>query len=174
MARGVTTRKKKKTAARAVTARERTVPKKTISIAFAEELIQDTWTESAKLGRNTVIAVCDESGVLKAFRRADDSHVRSVGLAITKARSAAGFQSPTHSVYNLLKGDEQGLMGVAALEDYTFLGGGYPIIVNKTVIGGIGVSGAQSSQEDIDLIVAAFKKLGLQTKIGTFGGPPKD
>jgi uncharacterized protein GlcG (DUF336 family) len=147
----------------------RAVDKKTISIAFAEELIRRAWAESAKLGRNTVIAVCDESGVLKAFRRADNSHVRSVGLAITKARSAAGFQSPTHGYYQTLKDDQQGLLGVAALDDFTFLGGGYPIIIDGEVVGGIGVSGAHSSQEDIDFIVAAFKKLGIETEIATFG-----
>ena len=146
----------------------RAVAKKTISIAFAEELIRRTWAESAKLGRNTVIAVCDESGVLKAFRRADDSHVRSVGLAITKARSAAGFQSPTHGYYQSFKDDQQSLLGVAALDDFTFLGGGYPIVIDGEVVGGIGVSGAGSSQEDIDFILAAFKKLGLDTEVGAF------
>ncbi len=146
----------------------RTVAKKTISIDFAEKLIRRTAAESAKLGRNTVIAVCDESGVLKAFRRSDDSHVRSVGLAITKARSAAGFQSPTHGYYHAFKDDEQSLLGVSALEDFTFLGGGYPIVIDGEVVGGIGVSGAQSSQEDIDFIVVAFKALGVEAEVGTF------
>jgi len=145
-----------------------TVPRATISIAFAERLIAETAKESAKLGRNTVIAVCDESGVLKAFRRSDNSHVRSVGLAITKARSAVGFETPTHVFYEAFKNDPRSMMGVNALDDFTILGGGFPIRVGGQVIGGIGVSGAQSSQEDIDFIVAAFRRLGIDTDVSAF------
>ncbi len=146
----------------------RTFQRNTITIDFAEQLVRKTVEECEKLGRQTVIAVCDESGMLKTFRRADGAPLRSIGLAVTKAKSAAGFESTTHGFYNSIKDDEQARMGACALHDFTFLSGGFPIVIDGSVVGGIGVSGAMSSQEDVDFLLAAFEKLGLDTEIGVY------
>ena len=140
----------------------KTVSKRTISIEFAEKLIARVAQEAAKLDRRPVVCVVDEGGNLKSFRRPDNSFLTGATLAITKARSAVGLETPTHELYTLLQDDPQSLHSIPVVEGFTILGGGYPIVVEGELIGAIGVSGSQSWQENVQFITAAFQDLGVE------------
>jgi glc operon protein GlcG len=52
-----------------------------------------------------------------------------------------------------------------ALEDFTPMQGGIPIVVKGEIIGGIGVSGTASAQQDEEVAIAgaeAAKKFGAE------------
>ena len=67
-----------------------------------------------------------------------------MAVARGKARAAAGFQSPTAALNEAAKTNP----GLISLPDFVILPGGEPIMVGKTLVGGVGVSGAPSG--DID------------------------
>jgi uncharacterized protein GlcG (DUF336 family) len=138
-----------------------------ISMELAEALADEAVRASLAMNRNTVVAVCDEGAVLKAFRRPDFSNLGCVDLAIVKARSAVKFNTATH----VWEGPVGTQIALSALDGVTVEGGGVPIRINGELIGGIGVSGAQHWQEDVDIIAVAFKKLGIDPPSNSYEAP---
>ena len=57
-------------------------------------------------------------------------------------------------------GEHPGIYDVLGIDRaaYTFAGGGFPILVNGTLVGAVGVSGLASS-EDHDLIIEVLEEL---------------
>jgi uncharacterized protein GlcG (DUF336 family) len=77
----------------------------------------------------------------------------STRVAVEKARTAATFRRPTRDFENaIVKG---GRVSLVAVDVMTPLQGGVPIIVNGTIVGAIGVSGAMSAQQDDDIATLA-------------------
>ena len=148
----------------------KTFRKNSISIEFAERLIAKVAEEAAKLDRRPVVCVIDEGGNLKSYRRPDHSFLTGATLAITKARSAVGLETPTHELYSNIQDDPQSLHSIPVVEGFTILGGGYPIVVDSELIGGIGVSGSQSWQENVQFISAAFQALGVEIDVKGWQG----
>ncbi|MDQ6899772.1 MAG: heme-binding protein [Candidatus Dormibacteraeota bacterium] len=118
-------------------------------IAAAEDRARET-------GHPMVIAVCDESGVLKAFSRMDGAPLLSVQVAQDKAYTAAGFGMATESWHDFIKDDPPLASGaVGGIDRLVVFGGGYPIKVGDQVVGAIGVSGGHYSQ-DMDVAKAGM------------------
>jgi len=105
-----------------------------------------------------VIAICDESGNLKAFSRMDTAPLISVQIAQDKAWTAISFGIPTHQWFEFIKGDPPLLAGIVHTPRLVVFGGGYPIKVDGQVVGGIGVSGGHYS-EDQQVAETALKAL---------------
>jgi uncharacterized protein GlcG (DUF336 family) len=94
------------------------------------------------------IAVVDESGVLKAFSRMDGAALLSVQVSQDKAYTAVGFGMPTHGWFDFIKNDPPLAAGApSGIDRLVIFGGGYPIMVDGTVVGAIGVSGGHYSQD---------------------------
>jgi glc operon protein GlcG len=102
------------------------------------------------------IAVVDQGGNLLYLDRPEKTFAGSAMVAFEKARTAAMFEQPTRNFENKIKEGRTPLLSVG----YNMLEGGVPIVVNGEVVGAIGVSGASSSQEDVDIAEA-----GAKTKI---------
>lgn len=98
-----------------------------------------------------VIAVVDEGGNLVALERLDGTFAAGATVSIGKAKTAVLFKRPTKFFEEAIK---NGRTSLVALPDFTPLQGGVPIVVNGQVIGGIGVSGAMSPQQDEELATA--------------------
>jgi uncharacterized protein GlcG (DUF336 family) len=141
--------------------------RRALSMELAETLADESVRASNAINRNTVVAVCDDGGVLKAFRRPDYSNMGCVDLAILKARSAVKFNTATHA-WDAPVGT---LMSMVAMEGVTVEGGGVPIRIDGELIGGIGVSGAAHWQEDVDIIAVVFKKFGIDPPEDTYQAP---
>lgn len=122
------------------------VTKKTVSMAFAQKMIERGLAHARELGKDVSLAVVDESGFLVAFARMDGANPASVQIAMDKAYTAATSRVATHEWTEILKKDEPLRMGVVgAVARMIVYGGGQPIHLEGQVIGGIGSSGAHWS-----------------------------
>ena len=136
------------------------VTKKTsIALEAAEKLLKAGQAEATKINVAMVIAVVDESGVLKAFARMDGAPLLSVDLAKDKAYTAAAYGIPTHAWFDFVKNDPPLLHGIIKTPRLVVFGGGYPVEVDGAVVGGIGVSGGHYSQDQqvAEAALAALK-----------------
>ena len=106
-----------------------------------------------------VIAVVDEGGNLMALERLDGTFAAGANISIGKARTAVLFKKPTKVFEDIIK---NGRTSMVALNDFTPLQGGVPIIVDGQVVGGVGVSGAASAQEDEDVAMAGAAGVSSQ------------
>jgi uncharacterized protein GlcG (DUF336 family) len=97
------------------------------------------------------IAVVDDGGNLMALERLDGTFSAGPKISIGKARTAVLFKKPTKFFEDLIN---KGRTTMVALEDFTPLQGGIPIVVNGEIIGGVGVSGASSAQQDEEVAIA--------------------
>lgn len=118
--------------------------KKVLNLAVAKEIAAAAEAEARKNNWNVSIAVVDEAGRLMYFQRMDDTTNVSVDVAIAKAQHAANFRRDTKFHEDLLT---KGNTVVLALPNGMPLEGGLRLIADEKVIGGIGVSGVQSSQD---------------------------
>ena len=136
-----------------------TVTKTSISNEGAEKLIAAAKKKAQEIGVPMVIAVCDESGILKSFCRMDGAAQLSVDIAQDKAYTAISFGMPTHGWWDFIKEDKPLLHGIIKTDRLVVFGGGYPVMVDGKVVGGIGVSGGHYTQ-DQQVAEAALAALG--------------
>ena len=101
------------------------------------------------------IAIVDESGMPIYVIRETGTFRASSDVSIGKARSAALFGFPTKKLEDGIYGGRNSLITAG----YNMMRGGLPITVNGKVVGGIGVSGAASADQDVEISEAA---LGLR------------
>ncbi|MEU5904513.1 heme-binding protein [Micromonospora sp. NPDC047527] len=122
--------------------------KNSITVDAAQRIVGAAIAKAEQIGLPCVIAVVDESGVLKAFARMDGAALLSVQVAQDKAYTAAGFGMPTDGWYDFIKDDGPLATGATAgIDRLVVFGGGFPVTEDGAVIGGIGVSGGHYSQD---------------------------
>lgn len=122
--------------------------KPSITTALAHRMIAAAEAQARQEGRPYVIAVVDESGILKAFSRMDGAPIPSIQVAQDKAYIAAGFGSPTDAWHDIIKDDPPLADGATTgIDRLVIFGGGYPIQVDGAIIGGVGVSGGHYSDD---------------------------
>ena len=114
------------------------------------------------IGVPIVFAAVDAAGNPLLLHRMPGSLLASIALAGDKAWSSSAFRSPTHELKDRAKesGDLYGLEGSSSGRICVF-GGGFPVFVNGTIAGGIGVSGGTVEQDMViadHAIAAAMKK----------------
>lgn len=100
-----------------------------------------------------VIAVVDDGGNLMALERLDGTFAAGANISIGKARTAVLFKRPTKAFEDIIK---NGRTAMVSLPDayFTPLQGGVPITIDGQIVGGVGVSGAASAQQDEELAIA--------------------
>lgn len=133
--------------------------KSSITSEAAERIIQAAEAKARAMGKLMVIAVCDEDGVLKAFRRMDGAPLLSVQIAQDKAYTAISFGGmATHEWFDFIKNDLPLLHGIVKTERLIVFGGGYAIKTDAGIIGGIGVSGGHYT-DDMQVAEAGLEAL---------------
>ncbi len=134
--------------------------KASVSSELAHRMIAAAEAKASEIGVPMVIAVCDESGVLKAFSRMDGAALLSVQIAQDKAYTAVGFSMPTDAWHPFIK-DDPPLAGgaVGGIDRLVIFGGGYPIKLGDGIVGAIGVSGGHYTQ-DMEVAQAGLDVLG--------------
>jgi glc operon protein GlcG len=133
---------------RAATLAER----KTLTLDGARRAISAAVTQAHRNHAGGVIAVVDEGGNLMALERVDGTFAAGANISIGKARTAALFQKPTHFFEDIVN---KGRTAMVALNDFTPLQGGVPIVIDGQIVGAVGVSGAASAQQDEELAMVA-------------------
>src|SRR5438093_2080763 len=147
-------------------AHAQTVEKKSLTIDGAKRVIAAAVAYAKKNNApGGVIAVVDEGGNLMALERLDGTFAAGANISIGKARTAVLFKRPTKAFEDIIK---NGRTAMVALPDslFTPLQGGIPIIVDGQIVGGVGVSGASSAQQDEELAIAGANVFGGDAKMG--------
>lgn len=136
-----------------------TFDKQSVSSELAARMIAAAEEKATSMGHAFVIAIVDESGVLKAFSRMDGAPLLSVQVAHDKAYTAAGFGMATDAWHDFIKNDPPLAAGApTGIDRLVVFGGGYPINIDGRVVGGVGVSGGHYSQ-DMEVAKAALDVL---------------
>ena len=92
------------------------------------------------------VAIVDPAGDLVYFEKMDGTQNGSVVVAIAKARSAALFKRPTKAFQDTVAAGGDGLR-ILRLENAVPVEGGIPLLMDGTIVGGIGLSGGTSQQD---------------------------
>ena len=108
-------------------------------------------------GVNPVIAVVDAGGALVYLWRPDAAQVASAEVSVDKARTAAIYRRPSKDFEEQASNGRPSALHLARAVP---LQGGMPILHDGHVIGGIGVSGASSADEDQELAELGAQALG--------------
>lgn len=130
-------------------------PHKSI-LGKAKQMIAAAEQKAIEIGIPMVIAVVDAGGNLVAQHRMDDALLASISLALDKAYTAVALKTPTDEIASVVT-PGQPLFGLNTANNGRFItfGGGFPLIAEGNVIGGIGVSGG-TVDEDIMVARAAL------------------
>ncbi|MGG1575817.1 GlcG/HbpS family heme-binding protein [Fictibacillus sp. NRS-1165] len=139
--------------------------KKTMKLELKEARIM---MEAAKKKAEEInvletIVVVDDGGYPILLERMDGARITGPEIAIAKGYTAAGHKRSTH-LFNkepngpALPGNEA--FGIQHMLDgkFAIFVGGFPVVVNGEVIGGIGISGGNGEQ-DTTVGVAALQAL---------------
>lgn len=138
----------------------RTSTVSTITAEFAQELVGHAVRVATGNGKPMVITVCDRGGTIKAFLRMDGAPLLSVQISQDKAYSAVAFGMPTDQWHEFIKDDEPLKIGIPHTARLVVFGGGYPIVVDGELIGGIGTSGGHYN-DDMAVAQGALRAAGL-------------
>ena len=149
----------------AVIGNAQTIEKKSLTIEGAKRVIAGAIAYAKKNNApGGVIAVVDEGGNLMALERLDGTFAAGANISIGKARTAVLFKRPTKVFEDIIK---NGRTAMVALPDayFTPLQGGVPITIDGQIVGGVGVSGASSAQQDEELAMAGVSALSGDMKM---------
>ena len=130
--------------------------KTALTLEDAQKILAAAKDEAVKQKWGVTIAVVDEAGLLLMLERMDGARPQTAEVATRKARSAAITHRPGKTWEDTVKTRP----GVLNFPDAFHVQGGVPILYKGEVIGAVGVSGVQSS-EDEQVAMAGIAALGL-------------
>ena len=152
----------------AATTHAQIVEKKSLNLDGAKKAIAAAVDYAKKSNApGGVIAVVDEGGNLMALERLDGTFAMGATISVGKARTAVLFKKPTRFFEELIN---KGRTAMTAVDGFTPLIGGIPIMVDNQVVGGIGVSGAASAAQDEELALAGANAIAGRGELGTREG----
>ena len=109
-----------------------------ISAAAEAEARRNKW--------NVCIAILDDGGHLLHFVRMDGATPANAGIALEKGRTAAISRRSSGRWQEIVKSGRTEMLKMPGILPVQ---GGMPIIVDKVCVGGIGVSGVQSHEDEL-------------------------
>lgn len=109
----------------------------------AQQLVLACKDEATRNGWDVTIAIVDDAGYLFHLDRMDGAKLTTIDVAIGKARTAAFSRAPTKAMEDRLPG-RLALLKLQAMP----MQGGMPILHAGVCVGGIGVSGVESQQDE--------------------------
>lgn len=136
--------------------------KKSLNLAIAKVIVAAAEKEAIKNNWTMFIAVVDDGGTLIALERLDETQIGSLEVSIAKAQTALKFKRPTKAFEDVIAGGRNAMLGLPGM---TPIEGGFPLMADGKVIGGIGVSGG-SSQQDSQVAQAGVAALEALLKAG--------
>ena len=131
-----------------------------LTLDTAKKMLEAGEKEAEKQGVPMAIAIVDTGGNLLAFHRMDDAILVGTQIAIDKAFTAVFGKQHTGNYANLYHSGI--LVPLFYHERWITFPGGFPIISNGVVLGGIGVSGG--TIEDVFVARAALQAGGFSVK----------
>ncbi|MCQ2549308.1 MAG: heme-binding protein [Lachnospiraceae bacterium] len=124
------------------------IVKEVMNLNLAVKLIEVVEEKAIEMGMRVVIAVSDASGRPIAVHCMDGAYHGSFDVALNKTYTSTAFQMPTAKLARLCAPGGE-LYGLQFSNDgkVMILGGGEPLMVGKTMIGALGVSGGSAAQD---------------------------
>ena len=142
-----------------------------LELAEARHMIAAAIRKAEELGVLETVCVADEGGYPLAMERMDRARVTGPQIAWNKAFTAAGHRRSTH-LFNqppagpALPGNEAFGIQLSFEGRFAVFVGGFPVVVDDEVVGGVGLSGGNGEQ-DTACGVAALQ--ALQDLLGATG-----
>jgi glc operon protein GlcG len=118
--------------------------KSCLTAADAQKIVAACKAEAANNKWNVSIAVVDEGGYLLHLERLDGAQGQSARIATLKAQTAAAARTPTKVLEDVVKERP----ATAAFPGRLAVQGGVPIMHQGECLGGVGVSGVKSHEDE--------------------------
>jgi len=128
-----------------------------LTLSIAKKMLEAGEKEAEKLGVPMTMAIIDAGGHLVAFSRMDDAILCSIQISMDKAFTAVFGKMPSGNWSDFYK--TANLVPLSFHERWIIVGGGFPLIKNGVILGGIGLSGGVG--EDLYVARAALKAGGF-------------
>jgi glc operon protein GlcG len=125
-----------------------------ISADAAKKAMAAAEAEARKNNWAVAIAIVDTTGSLSMFVKLDNVASASADVAIGKARTALQFRRATKALQDGLAAGGSALRLLSVPGAY-LLQGGVPIVVDRRIVGAIGVSGVTSEQDEMVALAGA-------------------
>lgn len=123
-----------------------------LELSEARLMISAAIERSRQIGVLESVCVCDEGGFPLALERMDGGRITGPQIAWNKAFTAAGHKRSTH-LFNTppngpaLPGNEAFGIQWSFEGRFAVFVGGFPIVVDDQVVGGLGLSGGNGAQD---------------------------
>ena len=129
----------------------------------ARAMVQAAQRKAEELSVAQTVCVCDDGSYPLALERMDGARITGAQIAWNKAFTAAGHKRSTHLFTKpphgpALPGNEAFGIQLSFEGRFAAFVGGFPIVVNGEVIGGVGLSGGNGEQ-DTQCALAALQAL---------------
>ena len=119
-----------------------------ITLASAKRLIEKIEQEALRRNKPSVIAVCTPDGNPVAVHVMDGSFLVSFDMAVKKAYTSVAVKMSTMELSRLTQ-PGQTFYGLGKMSDnIVIFGGGVPLKVGDTIIGGLGISGGTGEEDN--------------------------
>ncbi len=125
-----------------------------LTLSDAKRVAMAAEGEAKFTNLDVVIAIVDQGGHLVYLQR-DNAQLGSIDFAISKAKTAVLFRSPTKALEQMVNEGKQGFLSMSQM---LAVEGGVPLVYHGQIVGGIGVSGVTSA-EDSRIASAGAKAL---------------
>lgn len=117
-----------------------------LTLAQAKRMMAAAEAEAEARGWPVAIVIADAAGDVVLALKRDQTQHSSLGIATGKALTAVNFRRPTKVFQDGIAAGGEGLRFLA-VPGVTPLEGGFPIVIDGHIVGGIGVSGVLSTQD---------------------------
>lgn len=128
-----------------------------LTLEVARNMLDAAEKEAQKHGVPMTIAIADAGGHLLAFHRMDNAILMSIQIAMDKAFTSVFGKQQTWQWSGLFRDGH--MIPLYLHERWITFPGGFPVIKNGTLLGGLGVSGG--TIEDLYTARAALKAGGF-------------
>lgn len=120
-----------------------------LSLDAAKKLIEKIEVEAKRRGLHAVIAVCGFDGNIIAVHVMDNAFLASFDIAMKKAYTSVAVKMSTKELGKLAMPGET-FYGVDKADNNRLIifGGGVPLMMGDNIVGGLGISGGSSEDDD--------------------------
>src|SRR5436309_7145739 len=123
------------------------VTQRNLSLAMAKTIAEAALAECKAKGFNTSAAVVDRAGQVLVIMRDEEATAQTAEMARRKAYTARMFRTTTME-FQKRTADDPAYAAQRDVADILALAGGVPIQVGNEVIGAVGSSGSNLTQDD--------------------------
>lgn len=110
-----------------------------------EKISTAAFEEARRNGWNVAVAIVDDGGHLLHFSRMDAATPANAAIAVEKGRTAAMSRRSSGKWEDIVKNGRTSMLKMPGILPVQ---GGMPVMVDGYCIGGVGVSGVQSHEDE--------------------------